>query len=409
MTASPPVSLPRRLPGGTFALGALLILTGLAGCAEKDAAPAAPTGGGGRRGGGGGGPAPVVVGKVEHKMMPIALNAIGAVEPIRTASVRSQVTGVLLKLHFQEGQEVKEGDLLFEIDSRSFVNALRQAEADLQKVRVQHETALAEVTRYRSLSEQGMVSKEQYQSIQDNERTLSAALGSTEAAVENDRLLLEYCSIRAPISGRTGSVGAHEGDLVRASDTTVSLVVINQLSPIYVTFSVPQQNLAGITRYRAAGTISVMSKPPGQNEAPEKGELTFIDNTIDATTGTLKLKATFPNEDRRLWPGQFASIVVTLDSPLALVVPAAAVQNGQRGQFVFVVNPDQTAEERLVTLERTTEEDAVVATGLKEGETVVVDGQLRVLPGKPVAVRDSTTTAAAGAGRGAKGKGKPKT
>jgi multidrug efflux system membrane fusion protein len=362
-------------------LTAILALAGLAGCAKKAAAPT-----GGR--GGGGGPAPVTTAKVEHKVMPVALNAIGSVEPIRTASVRSQVTGVLMKLHFQEGQEVKEGDLLFEIDSRPFVNALRQAEADLEKAKVQHETSLTEVNRYRGLSEQGMVSKEQYQTIQDNERGLRAALGAAEAAVENDRLQVEFCSIRAPISGRTGGVGAHEGDLVRASDTGVSLVTINQLSPIYVTFSVPQQNLASISRYREAGTLTVIARPPGQNEAPEQGQLTFIDNTIDATTGTLKLKATFPNEDRRLWPGQFATTTLTLATPTTLVVPAAAVQNGQKGQYVFVVKADQTAEERPVTIERTTEDDAVVASGLQDGETVILDGQLRVLPGKPVAIKE---------------------
>jgi membrane fusion protein, multidrug efflux system len=378
-------------------LGALLLVTGLAGCSAK-----APSSGRGA----GGGAAPVVAGKVERKVVPVALDVIGAVEPIRTAAVRSQVTGVMFKLHFEEGQEVKQDDLLFEIDPRPFQNALRQAEADLEKVRVQLETAQAEVTRYRGLSEQGMVSKEQYQSIQDNERSLRAALVSSQAAVENDRLQLEYCSIRAPISGRTGSLGAHEGDLVRASDATVSLVVINQLSPIYVTFSVPQQNLASISRYRAAGSIVVTARPPGTDELPETGQLTFIDNAIDATTGTLKLKATFPNEDRRLWPGQFANIRMTLTSPTVLVVPTAAVQNDQSGQHVFVIKSDQTAELRPVTIERSTETESVVTSGVVEGETVIVDGQLRVLPGKPVAVKGPAAAAASGADKDGKAKGK---
>lgn len=394
-------ALPHRRHACAIILSALLVLTGLAGCAEKEAKPA-----GGR--GGAGAAAPVVAGKVERKVVPVALDVIGAVEPIRTAAVRSQVTGILLKLHFQEGQEVKQGDLLFEIDPRTFQNALRQAEADLQKVQVQLETAEAEVTRYRGLSEQGMVSKEQYQSIQDNERTLRAGLGSSEAAVENDRLQLEYCSIRAPISGRTGSVGLHEGDLVSATDAAVSLVVINQMSPIYVTFSVPQQNLAAISRYQAAGSINVTAQPPGEDAvAPEKGELTFIDNAIDATTGTLKLKASFPNDDRRLWPGQFTSIHMTLSSPDVLVVPTAAVQNDQKGQHVFVIKSDQTAELRTVVIERSNETDAVVTSGLNEGETVVVEGQLRVLPGKPVAIKVPGAAApAAPAEKGSKGKGK---
>jgi multidrug efflux system membrane fusion protein len=391
-----PLEFSRRRIQLSVIAAALLAVTGLAGCAGKTQ----PAG----RGTGASAPAPVVVGKVERKVVPVGLDVIGAVEPIRTASVQSQVTGVLLKVHFQEGQEIKQNDLLFEIDPRSFQNALRQAEADLQKVRVQLETAQAEVVRYRGLSEQGMVSKEQYQSIQDNERSLRAALASSAAAVENDRLQLEYCSIRAPISGRTGSLGAHEGDLVRASDATVSLVVINQMSPIYVTFSVPQQYLAAISRYRAAGSISVAARPPGEIEAPETGELTFIDNAIDPTTGTLKLKASFPNDDRRLWPGQFANIRMTLTSPSVLVVPAAAVQNDQTGQHVFVVKPDQTAELRVVTIERSTETDAVVSHGLNEGETVVVDGQLRVLPGKPVAVRDPAAKTVAATGKGGKGK-----
>ena len=366
---------PLRLPRLLNLLGALLAIGGFGGCSGKAPATARK----------GAGPAPVVVGRVERKVVPLALDAIGAVEPIRSVGVRSQVTGILLRVHFQEGQEVKAGDLLFEIDPRTFQNGLRQADADLQKARVQLDTAEAEVARYRTLSEQGMVSKEQYQSIQDNERTLRASIGSAEAAVANDRLQLDYCSIRAPISGRTGSLGAHEGDLIRASDPNVALVVINQLAPIYVTFSVPQQNLASVMRYRAAGTLGVTALPPAQAGQPEQGELVFVDNTIDTATGTLKLKASFPNEDRRLWPAQFVSVRLTLSAPTVLVVPSAAVESDQNGQHVFVVGAGEVAEERTVTIARSNETDAVVASGLKEGETVIVDGQLRVVPGKPVA------------------------
>lgn len=370
---------------------------GSTGCGSKEAAapegaaPAGQRGGGaggagGRRGGGGGLP-PVLVGKAQRKVMPLTLEAIGAVEPIRTAALRSQVTGVLLKLHFQEGQDVKQGDLLFEIDSRPFQNAVRSTEADLERLQVQLGTAQAQVARYRSLNEQSMVSKEQFQAISDSERALQAQIASSKAANANAKLQLEYCSIRAPLSGRTGNVGAHEGDLVRASDAAVSLVTIHQLSPIYVTFGVPQQNLATISRYRSEGAIAVTAAPSGKEEATDKGQLTFIDNAVEATTGTIKLKATFPNDALRLWPGQFASIRITLAEPEMLTVPTIAVQNDQKGQHVFVVTANQTAELRDVVVERSFGGDSVIAKGLSVGETIITDGHLRVLPGRPVDVK----------------------
>jgi membrane fusion protein, multidrug efflux system len=412
------VLIPTALTRFSPSVLALSLVLGLSGCDSKEAAapagsaPAAgarPAGGGGKRGGAG--IPPVLVGKVQRKVVPLTLEAIGAVEPIRTAALRSQVTGNLLKLHFQEGQDVKEGDLLFEIDARPFLNAVHSTEADLEKLRVQLGTAQAQVVRYRSLTEQSMVSKEQFQTIQDTERALQAQILSSEAAAANAKLQLEFCSIRAPLSGRTGNVGAHEGDLVRASDTAVTLVTIHQLSPIYVTFSRAQQDLGLITRYRAAGEIEVACAPAGSEEATEKGELSFIDNAVDSTTGTIKLKASFPNEAHRLWPGLFASVRITLASPEVLTVPTPAVQNDQRGQHVFVVTADQTAELRDVVIERSFEGDSVVTKGLQEGETVIVDGQLRVLPGKPVEVKSppgSTTPGEAPRGKG-KGKGKPKT
>lgn len=350
----------------------------LAGCGKEPAAP-------GRRGGGG--PAPVVVGKAERKVAAVALDSIGTVEAIRTTTVRSQVTGMLMKVGFQEGRDVKEGDLLFEIDPRTFQNALRSAEAEAQKVRVQLETANLDVTRYRSLSEQGMVSKEQFQSIQTNQQSLQAALLAAGAAQETARLQLDFCTIRAPIAGRTGTLNVHEGDLVRAGDAGTGLVVINQMSPIYVTFSVPQQYLAPITKYRGAGTLRVVANPAGGDTSAE-GELTFLDNAIDPSTGTLKLKATFPNADQRLWPGQFTEIHLVLAAPEMLVIPTVAVQRDQSGSHVFVVKPDGTAEFRTVTIERASGENSVVTSGLNEGETVVTDGQLRVVNGLKVDVKE---------------------
>ncbi len=351
-----------------------------------------------------GAPAPVLAAKVQRKVVPLILDAIGAVEPIQMTGLRSQVSGVLLKIDFKEGDDVKQGDLLMEIDPRPFQNTVRSAEADLQKAKVALDTAKSELTRYQGLGDTGLITKEQFQTYQDTERTAEAALLSSQAAAENDRLQLEYCSIRAPISGRTGSVGAHEGDSIRASDATVALVVINQLSPIYVTFSVPQQYLAALNRYRAAGTLAVTAAPPGEGATPERGELTFIDNAIDSTTGTLKLKATFANESRQLWPGQFANVHVTLNSPEVLVVPAGAIQNDQKGQHVFVINPaDNIAELRAVTVERSNESEAVISKGLKEGEIVVAEGQLRVLPGKPVEIREPGSTGASAKGPGKAG------
>lgn len=386
----------RRLLAPAFALGLLV-----SGCSEKAATPAGSGGGGSGRGGrgGGGGPAPVVVAKAHAKVVPLTLEAIGAVEPSRTAAVRSQVTGTLLKIHFQEGQDVKQGDLLFQIDPRPFENTLKSAEADLQKVMVQLETARSQVARYRTLTAEAMVSQEQFQTIQDSERVLSAQLLSSQSAVANARLQLDYCSIRAPLAGRTGSVGSHEGDLIRASDTT-ALVTVHQLSPISVTFGVPQQYLTPLARYRAAGEITVNATPPGTgtDEKPEKGELIFVDNAVDTSSGTIKLKASFPNEAHRLWPGQFANVSILLASPEVLVVPASAVENDQTGQHVFVVKPDNTAEFRKVVVERITHEDAVVTNGLVAGETVVTDGQLRVVAGRPVEIKVSDAGPAASGG-----------
>ena len=389
-----------RLAGPTSRCLGLALTLALVGCSDNSP----PTAGAGRRGGAGGA-APVLVGRAQRKVVPLTLDAIGAVEPIRTAALRSQVTGNLMRIVIQEGQDVKQGDLLFEIDSRPFQNALQSAQADSQKIAVQLENARSQVVRYRALSADSMVSKEQFQTILDNERALQAQAESSEAAIANAKLQLEYSSIRAPISGRTGNLGVHEGDLVRASDATVTLVTVNQLSPIYVTFGVPQQYLGPLNRYRAAGSVGVHAMPPGADEAPEQGELTFIDNMVDSTTGTIKLKATFPNEDHRLWPGQFANITLALASPEVLVVPASAIQNDQNGQHVFVVRADHTAEFRKVVVERTASDDAVIASGLTEGETIVTDGQLRVLPDKPVEIKEPE---GAPGSAPAKGKAKPK-
>lgn len=389
-----------RTPAQPYFVPALALALGLtlAGCGDKSAAA---------RGGRGGGSAPVVVGKAERKVVPLTLEAIGAVEPSRTASVRSQVTGTLVKIHFKEGQDVRQGDVLFEIDSRPFQNSLRSAEADLQRIKVQLGTAQAQVDRYRTLSEGALVSQEQFQAISDSARALQSQQLASEAAAANARLQLDYCSIRAPLTGRTGNVAVHEGDLVRVNDAGGQLVSVHQISPINVTFAVPQQYFGSLVRYRANGAIKIKVIPPGSDERAEEGELTFMDNTVDASTGTLKLKGTFPNAQQRLWPGQFATVTVTLDAPEVMTVASSAIQTSQAGQHIYVVKADQTAELRPVTVERLAGPVAVISKGVNEGETVVVDGQLRVIPGRPVEIKSPDAGAKSGKGGkgGEKGKG----
>lgn len=352
------------------------------GCSEKSGAAGGPGGGRGR----GGGAAPVIVSKVERRVVPLVLDAIGTIEPIRSADVRAQITGTLFNIHAQEGQDVAQGDLLMEIDPRPFQNALRSAEADQKRISVQLDTARRQLSRYKALDVGSMISQEQFQQFEDNARTLEAQAAASEAAVATARLQLSYCSIRAPIAGRLGDFAVHEGDMIRGNDTE-PLVTIVQVRPIYATFSIAQQHLAALARYRAESTLIVEVAANAGEPPVDRGELTFLDNTVDSTTGTIKLKATLPNAEMKLWPGQFITASITLARPEVLAVPASAIQTDQNGQHVFVVKPDNTAEFRRVTVERAAEPYAVIKDGLKEGETVVIDGQLRVVPGGPVQVR----------------------
>ena len=373
---------------------ALLASFVFAGCGEKSAESSAK--GGGKSGKGkAGGAAPVLVAQVQRQKVPLVIDAIGAVEPIRMTAVRSQVTGIVEKIAFKEGHDVKEGDLLFQIDPRPFRGALNAAQADLQKYKVQLETARSQVARYQTLTAEQMVSKEQFQKIQDDARAAEAEVLAAESRVSTAKLQLEFSSIRAPLSGRTGNLNVDEGDLVRANDPG-ALVTINQVSPIYVTFGVPQQYIAAINRYRAERSLAVRVNPPGPEEKPAFGELSFVDTMVDAATGTIRLKATFTNDEHHLWPGQFANVMVTLADPEVLTVAASAIQTSQTGQHVYVVSSERIAELRPVVVERTYEGLAVVTKGLKEGETVVIDGQLRVIPGRPVEIKSPAGATTAG-------------
>jgi len=332
-------------------------------------------------------PVPVTVGTVIKKSVPVQIRAIGNVEAYSTVGVKSQIGGVLMRVHFKEGQDVKKGDLLFTIDPRPYETALKQAEANLAKDNAQLENARVQVSRYADLVKKGYVAQEQYDQINTNSASLEATVNADKAAVENAQLQLKYCYIYSPLTGRTGSLISYEGNLIKANADT-SMVVINQIQPVYVIFSVPEQNLQEIKKYMASGKLKVEAFISNEDQNPAEGLLTFIDNTVDAATGAIKLKATFSNNDKKLWPGQFINITVALSTQSdAIVVPSQAVQTGQQGQYVFVVKDDLTVEQRPVDVDRTINDEAVIATGLKGDEKVVTDGQLRLVPGTKVEVK----------------------
>jgi membrane fusion protein, multidrug efflux system len=332
-------------------------------------------------------PVPVTLGTVARRTVPVEIEAVGKVEPLSTVEVRARVGGELTRVYFQEGQEVQKGQLLFTIDPRPYDAALAQAEAALARDRAVAANTTADLKRYGDLVQKEFVTREQYDKIAADAKSGEATVKADEAAVEAARLQLGYCSIRAPLAGRTGSLLVHAGNLVTAN-APEPLVVIHQIRPIYVSFAVPEAQLAEIKGRQAEAPLAVAAAPeePGP---PHVGQLTFIDNQIDRTTGTIQLKASFPNEDRALWPGQFTKVRLTLSRQNdAIVVPVQAIQTGQKGQYVFVVRADQTVESRPVEVARTLGSDAIVASGLSPGETVVTDGQLRLAPGVKVQAKD---------------------
>ncbi|MFA5354280.1 MAG: efflux RND transporter periplasmic adaptor subunit [Thermodesulfovibrionales bacterium] len=329
---------------------------------------------------------PVTEAVAVQKDVPVLLTSIGNAEPFSTVSVRARVGGQLQRIHFREGQDVNKGDILFTVDPRPSEAALRQAEAALARDTAQMENTKKDAARYEELVRNGYVAQSQYEQLRANADALQAVVAGDRAAVDNARLQLSYCSIHAPIAGRTGSLLVNQGNLVKADDEK-ALVVINQIQPIYVGFSVPEQQLPEIKRQMAEGPVRV-SASTGQAEGnAAEGTLTFIDNTVDRATGTIRLKATFENKDRRLWPGQFVNITLRLATERgATVVPTQAIMTGQKGQQVFVITPDSTVEMRPVTVTRAINGETAVK-GVSPGERVVTDGQLQLVPKAKVAVK----------------------
>ena len=324
---------------------------------------------------------------VIQKTVPLQLRAIGNVEAYSTVGVKSQIGGVLMRVHFKEGQDVGNGALLFTIDPRPYEAALKQAEANLAKDIAQLENAREEVRRYSELVKKGYVAQEQFDQIRTNFAALEATVNADKAAVENAQLQLKYCYIYSPLTGRTGSLISYEGNLIKANADT-SMVVINQIQPIYVTFSVAEQYLTEIKKYMATEKVKVNAIIGTDEPHPVEGVLTFVDNAVDTATGTIKLKATFANQEKRLWPGQFVNVVVTLSTqPNAIVVPSPAIQAGQSGQYVFVIKSDLTVESRPVVSSRTLDGETIIEKGLQSGERVVTDGQLRLVPGSKVEIK----------------------
>ena len=383
-----------RIPRLSAALLAFAGLLAATGCSRPQAAPAGPA------------PVPVQVAPVIQKTVPVQVRAIGNVEAYSTVSIKAQVNGELTAAHFREGQDVRKGDLLFEIYKPPFETALRQAEANLARDKARAENARIQAHRVQKLFEEGVISSQQRDQAVSESDALDATVRGSEAAVERARHDLAYCTIRSPIDGRTGSLMVHPGNLVKANDVPI-LVVINQLNPIYVEFALPEQYLAPVKKYMTSRKLGIEALIPddptavGKPDAahslqPERGTLSFVDNAVDYSTGTIKLKATFANQSRRLWPGLYVDALLTLtEQPNAVLIPSQAVQTGQTGSYVYVVKADNSVESRTVVTSRTIGSETIIEKGLQPGETVVTDGQLRLVPGAKVKIN---TGAAGGSG-----------
>ena len=374
-------------------------LTGLAALALllTSCSHSSPTAGGGRPGAGV--PVPVLTAQAEARDVPVAIHTIGNVQAYSMVAIRSQITGAMIAVPFQEGQEVKTGDLLFSIDPRPWQAALNQAEANLQRDQAQLIATRLTFERTSNLFVSKIASREDYDTAEANDHALESTLLADRAAISSAQASMDYTAIRSPIDGRTGNLTVKAGNVVKAPDDV--LLTITQVRPIYVAFSVPEQNLPTIRRQSSKATLAVEAVVPSETNRPAYGELTFINNSVDTNTGTIFLKGTFANTNEALWPGQFVQVSLTLSNlARATVVPSQAVQTGQNGEFVFVVLPDRTVTNKAVTTRVPIDGSTVIAAGVNPGDTVVTDGQLRLVPGarvsfKPASPPDVSTNALA--------------
>jgi membrane fusion protein, multidrug efflux system len=337
----------------------------------------------------GGPPAvPVVVAMVKNQPMPVQFDAVGTVQTIASVAVKSRVDGQIAQVFVKDGQSVKAGDPIIAIDPRFAQAQLNQAQAALARDRALQTNAVRDVNRYKPLAQKEFVSKQQLDTSATGAQSAAASVKADEAAVESAQVMLSYFTINAAIDGRVGYVNQKIGNNVKAND--VPLATINQISPIYVSFPLPQAELPAVRRAMTEGAIRVRALPFGDTGAPEEGRLAFFENSVDASTGTILVRATFGNQHEALWPGQFCNVTIDLSVQNdALTVPSAAVQVGQHGDYVYVITPDNKAQYRAVTVSRTLKGITVIAKGLSPGERVVVDGLLRITDGSRVAVRGS--------------------
>ena len=339
--------------------------------------------------------APVVTTVAERKPMPVEIRTFGTVEALSTVTVKAQVNGLLAEVAFTEGQDVKAGDLLARIDTRPFEAALHQSEAALARTRAQRANAERDLHRMTELFAKGFASENDRDQAATTVSVQQASEHADEAAAESARIQLDYCTIRSPISGRTGRRLADKGNLVGAN--TTALVTINEIHPVNVSFAVPQQDMERLRDWRTAPDIRVEATLPESDGLAETGRLAFLDNAVDRTTGMISLKAEFANASNRLWPGQFVNVRLRIAIETnAVVIPFRAVQNGQKGTYVFVVKPDRTADVRPVTIGRNVDEASIIASGLQAGDVVVTDGQQRLGPGTKVELTGESAGPSAG-------------
>jgi multidrug efflux system membrane fusion protein len=361
-------------PFAKSCFGPMTISLVLMGCAQNQAAPAKEA-------------VPVMVATVEQRDVPIEVRAIGNVQPYSTVQIKSQVSAQLEKVHFREGQDVKKGQLLFSLDRRELAADLKKLEGQVARDQAQLVNSEAKASRFTELKKEGVISQQDYDAAISDAEANKASLAADQAAVDSAKVQLNYTSIYSPIDGRTGGLQVYEGNLVKANDVPI-LVTINQISPIFVEFALPEQQLAQVKKFSAAQKLRVKAVVNGDKQNPSLGDLSFIDNAVDSTTGTIKMKATFGNQDRHLWPGQFVDVVLTLSTqPNAVLVPSVAVQTGQQGQYVYVVQADKVTN-RNISVSGTYGTDTIIASGLEPGEKVVTDGQVRLKPGDKVAIKN---------------------